>query len=815
MRSWPSSSRASAACSPPSAWSCATSRRWSSARTRWRGSRAGASRYPADEVEEVVDFLAWLQRGEFVFLGAREYDFTEGGLQIVPGSGLGILADEEKSSFTKRVPFGELPDYVRRSALEGDLLLVDKSNAPAPVHRRERMDYIGVRRVDDGRRDRRHVARDRPVHHQGLRRAGLRDAAAAPQAAPVPGRPRADRGLARLQGRRRALRHVPEGRAVRRARGRPARRAHLAAGARGHAEGPPARPPRPRRAQRLADPHAAAGPLRRLAGGARARPVPAPLRHLQGRGPPRPRRLRPRPRALPRPRPGRAARAGAARARARGRRAHAHLGRRAARPADRAPRARSRGRRLAEAWLGALPEHYKGYTSVDMAAHDVACFERLAGGEGHVVSLHAPATQTRIGLYESGEKVQLSQAMPMLEDLGLRVLEEVATRLTGEEDDASGCRSSACSGPDGEALDIDTAGRGVAEMLAAVWRGDAESDPLNRLVVASGLDRHQIAILRAYRKYRQRIGSRFTESYQNDVLAANPELTAKLVRYFATRFDPERERDEAAETALREEILADLDDVVSLDHDRILRNQLGLIDATLRTNAYKPDRAATSFKLRSADVPAIPQPRADVRDLHLLAGDGGHPPARRPDRPRRAPLVGPDGLPHRGLRADARPADQERDHRPRRRQGRLHPAPRADRPGASWRPRSSASTSPTSARSWTSRTTWSTARSCTRRTCACSTTTTPTWWSRPTRARRRCPTPRTRSPPSTASGSTTRSPPAARSATTTRSSASRPAAPGSRSSATSARSTWTRRSTSSAPSGSATCRATCSATGCC
>ena len=80
------------------------------------------------------------------------------------------------------------------------------------------------------------------------------------------------------------------------------------------------------------------------------------------------------------------------------------------------------------------------------------------------------------------------------------------------------------------------------------------------------------------------------------------------MRYFELRHDPRRRRDEAAEAALREEILAALDAVTSLDHDRILRNQLGLIDATLRTNAFRPGRDAIAFKLRSADVPAIPQP---------------------------------------------------------------------------------------------------------------------------------------------------------------------------------------------------------------
>ena len=94
-------------------------------------------------------------------------------------------------------------------------------------------------------------------------------------------------------------------------------------------------------------------------------------------------------------------------------------------------------------------------------------------------------------------------------------------------------------GPDEQPLDLDALGDRVADCIAAVWRGDAESDSLNRLVLTAGLDWRQVAILRAYRKYRQRIGSRFTESYQNDVLVANSAVTAKLVRYFELRFDPD------------------------------------------------------------------------------------------------------------------------------------------------------------------------------------------------------------------------------------------------------------------------------------
>ena len=109
--------------------------------------RRGSSRYDADEVREAVDFLAWLLRGNFVLLGAREYEIKDDAYRLIPGSGLGILADEERSAYASPVPLRDLPTALRRLATEGELLIVDKANARAPVHRRERMDYVGVRRV--------------------------------------------------------------------------------------------------------------------------------------------------------------------------------------------------------------------------------------------------------------------------------------------------------------------------------------------------------------------------------------------------------------------------------------------------------------------------------------------------------------------------------------------------------------------------------------------------------------------------------------------------------------------------------------------
>ena len=170
----------------------------------------------------------------------------------------------------------------------------------------------------------------------------------------------------------------------------------------------------------------------------------------------------------------------------------------------------------------------------------------------------------------------------------------------------------------------------MADCISAVWRGDTESDTLNRLVLAAGLDWRQIEILRAYRKYRQRIGSRFTESYQNDVLVENAAVTARPRRAVRAALRPRaRARRGRRGGAAEHDPDARSTHVESLDHDRILRNQLGLIEATLRTNAYRRGRGAMSFKLRSADVPAMPEPAplveiyvysAEMEGIHLRGG---------------------------------------------------------------------------------------------------------------------------------------------------------------------------------------------------
>jgi glutamate dehydrogenase len=154
-------------------------------------------------------------------------------------------------------------------------------------------------------------------------------------------------------------------------------------------------------------------------------------------------------------------------------------------------------------------------------------------------------------------------------------------------------------------------------------------DSLNRLVVSAGLDWRQVQVLRAYRKYHQRVSPGFAVEYKNAAFAAHPHIGAKIVRLFELRFDPSVPQDAAAQESLRAEILADLDAVSSLEQDRILRNHLGLVMATVRTNAYRPGRGALAFKFRSALVPEMPKPMPlyeifvyspEMEAIHLRGG---------------------------------------------------------------------------------------------------------------------------------------------------------------------------------------------------
>ncbi len=290
-----------------------------------------------------------------------------------------------------------------------------------------------------------------------------------------------------------------------------------------------------------------------------------------------------------------------------------------------------KGSALAEKYSPRFPSYYKASDEWELIVDDVLALGGLeTNPEGFLVGIGNESKGerlTRVKLYKTGGKVDLSAFMPILEALGLRAVEEIPTQVLGEG--KVYIHDFGVLDGRGAVLDLGAEAEHVADTMAAVWRGRCESDSLNRLVTLSDLNWRQVQILRALRKYRMRVSSRYTEEYRNDAMAANPVIASRLVAMFEAKFDPERMATEEEIDEIRQQIHQDLRDVTSLDQDNILRSLLGTIEAMVRTNAYLPDRPALSFKLRSARVPEMPKPyplfeifvySPQMEAIHLRAG---------------------------------------------------------------------------------------------------------------------------------------------------------------------------------------------------
>ncbi|KIL97835.1 NAD-specific glutamate dehydrogenase large form [Paramagnetospirillum magnetotacticum MS-1] len=277
------------------------------------------------------------------------------------------------------------------------------------------------------------------------------------------------------------------------------------------------------------------------------------------------------------------------------------------------------GLALARRWGKGFPVSYREGHSALAAVADVGRIQTASGGD-IVLNLYRPVEaephQGRLKLYRSGHPVPLSGILPMLEAMGLVVIAEVPYEITPESGDGTvWIHDFEVESADGSALDVAERRELFHDALAAVWRGDSESDGFNRLVLSAGLSWREIMVLRAYTKYLRQTGITYSQAYIEQALGGNAQMAACLVRLFLASFDPDATFSEAntAEAGL----LAGLDKVVSADDDRILRRFLNLVRSTLRTNYFQTDaagkpKAYLSFKLDSKQVDDLPAPRPMV-----------------------------------------------------------------------------------------------------------------------------------------------------------------------------------------------------------
>ncbi|MEV7613560.1 NAD-glutamate dehydrogenase [Streptomyces sp. NPDC089799] len=246
----------------------------------------------------------------------------------------------------------------------------------------------------------------------------------------------------------------------------------------------------------------------------------------------------------------------------------------------------------------AFSEGYKSDHSPRAAVADLLHIEKLvASDRDFALSLYEPVGarpgERRFKIYRTGEPVSLSAVLPVLQRLGVEVTDERPYELRCADRANAwiydfGLRLPAPAG-NGEASFLgDDARERFQDAFAAVWQGDAENDNFNTLVLRAGLTWRQAVVLRAYAKYMRQAGSTFSQDYMEDTLRNNVHTTRLLVSLFEARMSPGRQ---SAGTelvdAMLEELDGALDQVASLDEDRILRSFLTMIKATLRTNFFQ------------------------------------------------------------------------------------------------------------------------------------------------------------------------------------------------------------------------------------
>jgi glutamate dehydrogenase len=312
-----------------------------------------------------------------------------------------------------------------------------------------------------------------------------------------------------------------------------------------------------------------------------------------------------------------------------------------------------KGLKLANRFGRALPAAYVESVSPPIAAEDLQQADYLENNDQLRLNLYRSPDDNglRFKLIRLDKEIALSDALPMLENLGLRINSEHPYELNLE--DGRIVIQDFEVEPTAGTIEVENSRARFEQAFGAVWAGEAESDGFNRLVLAAGLSWREVAVLRGYCKYQLQTGVPFSQIYMEETLVRYPLIARLLVELFSARFEPCRDEKADLETCTRlhknlcdivpaaerekiatilEEVAADraldreaqfdacddalailLETVASLDEDRILRSFITVIKATLRTSFYQmkngSHRDYISFKFDASKLPDLPKPR--------------------------------------------------------------------------------------------------------------------------------------------------------------------------------------------------------------
>ncbi|OOE75847.1 NAD-glutamate dehydrogenase [Salinivibrio sp. ML290] len=301
----------------------------------------------------------------------------------------------------------------------------------------------------------------------------------------------------------------------------------------------------------------------------------------------------------------------------------------------------NRGTPIAKRYLRAFPRSYKEAMLPGSAVADIERLEGLSDDNKLDMLLYRPqevshqSNAISLKLFQKGEPIHLSDVMPMLENLGLRVIGESPYEVETSQGDVYWILDFSMLHSAGSAFDLGNARDRFQHAFADIWHGRLDNDGFNRLVLNASLSGREVTILRAYARYMRQIGFPFSQAYIEETLASHSQLASFLVKLFNTRFDPVGKQTKRAQDIIINDIEEALDNVESLDDDRIIRRYMEIMLATTRTNFFQKDpdngqdKPYLSLKLEASEIPDMPKPvpafeifvySPDVEGVHLRGG---------------------------------------------------------------------------------------------------------------------------------------------------------------------------------------------------
>jgi glutamate dehydrogenase len=281
-----------------------------------------------------------------------------------------------------------------------------------------------------------------------------------------------------------------------------------------------------------------------------------------------------------------------------------------------------KGTRLFSRYDDAFSSGYKENFEARSAVQDIEIIDGLSDESRLAMSFYqsigAAKNIMRFKVFHLNGVLELSDVIPVLENLGLRVIGEHPYKVKISNGTQVWMHDFDLRFDLNAEIDVHSARHNFQEAFEATWRKKSDSDAFNRLVLGARLSWREVAVLRAYACYMKQTMFNFSQTYIANTLANHLDITRNLVALFKSTFDPRVNQSDAKDLErierLGTKIVDSLDRVDNLNEDRIIRRYLDFIQGTLRTNFFQPDtdgqpKSYISFKFNPQSIADIPEPR--------------------------------------------------------------------------------------------------------------------------------------------------------------------------------------------------------------